>query len=219
MSEPNELETTIRLTYHSNALEGNKLSMDDVRAILSGNFEPEYASYRDILETRSHADAMRETFFPVCRDTEILETDLKMFHRVFFTPFDRREAGAWRTQPVYVRTSTGWKEFPDYRKIQNLVSETFSELGRLDCGRSPLERAALLHFRIVSIHPFVDGNGRSVRFLSAAAAVQGGCSPVYMPAESRKEYIASLERGESAFVDFFLETASLQEPESREPRL
>ena len=67
----------------------------------------------------------------------------------------------------------------------------------------PFRQAGYLMFLVSEVHPFVDGNGRSVRFLSAAAAVQGGCSPVYIPAESRKEYIASLERGESAFIDFF----------------
>lgn len=195
------------LTYHSNAIEGNKLSLDNVRSILVDDIEPDGASFRDIAETRSHAESMVKTFFPACRDTELLETDLKMFHRIFFAPFDRREAGSWRTEPVVMKTSSGWRSFPEYREIPGLVSKVFAELGRLECGVSPLERAALLHYRLVSIHPFVDGNGRAVRLLSAVATVQGGYRPVYIPVEFRDEYMKSLENGENAFVQFFLEFA------------
>lgn len=209
-----DIETIVRLTCHSNALEGNKLSAEEVRSILVDSVEPESASFRDVLETRSHAESMHETFFFACADSELLETDLKMFHRVFFAPFDRREAGAWRTEPVVLRSSSGWKEFPDFRRVPSLVRDTFSELGPLDCGREPLERAALLHFRLVSIHPFVDGNGRSVRLLAAAAAVQGGYPPLHIPASSRAEYIAALEAGERAFVDFFHRVADEQTAES-----
>lgn len=192
----------IRLTYHSNAIEGNSMSEEDVKNLLLHDIEPGNVSFKDIVETKTHALSMSENFSSIASDTVVLETDLKIFHRTFFTPFDRREAGFYRTEPVMLRNKDTWVQFPDFRKVPSLVAEVFRELGDLQKCACPVERAAKLHFRLVSIHPFIDGNGRAVRLLSSAALCQGGYAPLYIPVERRMEYMESIATGEARFVEF-----------------
>lgn len=115
----------ICLTYHSNAIEGNSMSKEDVRNLLLHDIEPGNVSFKDIVETKTHALSMSENFSSIASDTVVLETDLKIFHRAFFTPFDRREAGFYRTEPVMLRNKDTWVQFPDFRKVPSLVAEVF----------------------------------------------------------------------------------------------
>ena len=61
-------------------------------------------------------------------------------------------------------------------------------------GPNPGVRAVLGHFIFVYIHPYMDGNGRIVRFLMNVMLAPGGFSWTVIPVEKRKEYMAALEK-------------------------
>ena len=59
---------------------------------------------------------------------------------------------------------------------------------------SALVRAVLGHFFYVYIHPYMDGNGRTARFVMNSQLVTGGYPWVVVPVEQRQEYMAALEK-------------------------
>ena len=72
---------------------------------------------------------------------------------------------------------------------------------------NPIEFAALLHLRLVSIHPFIDGNGRTSRLVMNLALLQDGYQFALIPPICRADYLSTIRRyqrkGDSKpFVDF-----------------
>ena len=199
-----QVEDIVRLTYHSNALSGSPLSYGETEALIAHGLTVRGASMGDILETSGYAASMRSSVIGMSKDTVLLETDFTNLHRIFFEQVDAREAGVYRREPVFVRLKGTGEEhyFPDWPMVPALVKQVFSELGDLPSRMHPVDRAAKLHYRLVSIHPFVDGNGRAARLLMNVALMQHGYPPTYIPAELRDSYIDSLMAGEKRFVEF-----------------
>jgi Fic family protein len=68
----------------------------------------------------------------------------------------------------------------------------------------PVERAALAHFRLVHIHPFVDGNGRTARLLMNLILIREGYPPAVIRRERRPEYYDALGRAHEGDTNPFL---------------
>ena len=77
-------------------------------------------------------------------------------------------------------------------KVPELMSEFVSWLQKSD--DNPLTIAVDAHFKLVSIHPFVDGNGRTARLLMNLLLMQAGYPPAIIRKEDRNQYISSIER-------------------------
>lgn len=72
-------------------------------------------------------------------------------------------------------------------------------MAALQCDNSdhPIKIATDAHFKLVSIHPFVDGNGRTARLLMNLLLMQAGYPPAIVRKEDRNAYITSLEKGQT----------------------
>ena len=111
----------------------------------------------------------------------------------------------WRDRPVIVTGSDYVFPAPadidgEMRKLEQWAAE---ERDRLH----PVEFAALLHLKLVTVHPFIDGNGRTGRLLMNLALLQDGYQLAVIPPICRVEYLAAIRRyqlrGEARpFVDF-----------------
>jgi Fic family protein len=93
-----------------------------------------------------------------------------------------------------------------------LIAEMFAWLKncKLESVNSIVETAISAHLKIVKIHPFTDGNGRSARLFMNTILMQNSLPPIDILPESRKDYLQSLENSDeqspSEFTDFILYT-------------
>jgi Fic family protein len=83
---------------------------------------------------------------------------------------------------------------PNAMKVPELMSEFISWLHKNN--DHPVTIAVDAHFKLVSIHPFVDGNGRTARLLMNLLLLQAGSLPAIVQKEERKQYIAGIEKAQ-----------------------
>ncbi|MCF7899708.1 Fic family protein, partial [Candidatus Babeliales bacterium] len=115
--------------------------------------------------------------------------DILEIHRIILHDIDPANAGKFRT--VMVRILGSNKIFPNYLKVPVLMDEFINWLSTVQ--DHPVKIAAMAHFKLVNIHPFVDGNGRTARLLMNLILLQNGYPFAIIKKEDRKRYIDALE--------------------------
>ncbi len=93
--------------------------------------------------------------------------------------------------------------FPNAAKVPELMTEFMQWLHA--AHDHPIKIATVAHFKLVNIHPFVDGNGRTARLLMNLVLLQNGYPLAIIQKEDRKQYIEAIEtaRTKNSFDDFF----------------
>lgn len=195
----------IGLTWSSNALEGNTLTMSETKVLLEDGLTVGGKPLRDTFEALGHAQAY-DFMFTLLGSRRITEADVLTMHQMFYTQIDSQEAGRYRDRPVFI---TGSKHnVCAAEQISQAMSQLFQWAGS-DRGKyHPAEFAAQLHKRFVFIHPFIDGNGRIARLLMNTVLIQDGYMQAVIPPVLRQEYIDLLERAhqdDRPFMDFIAE--------------
>lgn len=192
----------IGLTWSSNALEGNTLTISETKVLLEDGLTVGGKPLRDALEAVGHADAY-DFMFTLLRKREITEQDILMMHHLFYRSIDEKKAGRYRDIEVFITGSAHSVCKVDLiqEEMTGLISWMNSERGNYH----PVEFAALLHKRFVFIHPFVDGNGRVARLLMNTALIQDSYMLAVIPPVLRQEYITTLEQAhddDKMFTEF-----------------
>ncbi|MBU4099025.1 Fic family protein, partial [Patescibacteria group bacterium] len=103
---------------------------------------------------------------------------------------------AGRLRTVAVRLKGSETILPNALKVPELMNDFISWL-KSENTDNPIKIAADTHFKLVSIHPFVDGNGRTARLLMNLLLMQEGFPPAIIRKEDRSSYIKSLETGQT----------------------
>ena len=106
---------------------------------------------------------------------------------------DYTNAGRYRS--VSVRISGSTVVLPNPRKVPDLMAE-FVEWLEKEHSLHPVELAAEAHYRLVTIHPFVDGNGRTARLLMNMILLMTGYPAAIIRKRDRLVYIGSLEKAQ-----------------------
>lgn len=181
----------VRWTYHSNAIEGNTLTLRETKVVLEG-ITIGGKSLREHLEAVNHRDAILLLEELVQKNEPLDEWTIKSLHHLILKGINGDNAGRYRT--VNVRISGAEHLPPD----QLLVPELMEKFIAWHCGEAmalhPVERAARVHSDFVKIHPFVDGNGRTSRLLMNLELVKSGYPAAVLPVERRLEYYAALDQ-------------------------
>ncbi len=196
----------VGLTYTSNALEGNALTETETKIILEEGITIGGKTLRDHLEVIGHGDALH--FLYACVDNKfITEEDVKKLHRLFYYRIDESNAGVYRKSKAYI---TGSKyPLPLPAAIHDLMRVFINELVELRTREHPVICAAQAHKKFVFIHPFVDGNGRTARFLMNLVLMQEGYVAAMIPSLVRHGYIAALEKTHTDDGDFVMLIAQM----------
>lgn len=181
----------VELTYNSNAIEGNTLTRAETALVVEKGLTVEGKTLPEHLEAINHAEALDYIKELASKKRpELTETDLLNLHRLILKKIDDANAGRYRTVDVSISGSD--VKLPSPVKVPELMEQFMSWL----TGTSELHPAKLAidaHFRLVSIHPFIDGNGRTARLLMNLLLMQAGFPPAVIRNEVRREYIESLE--------------------------
>lgn len=183
----------IELTYTSNAIEGNTLSRAETALVVEKGLTVEGKTLDEHLEAINHAQAYKLiTSLANLKRKDVTEHYILEIHRLILQKIDDVNAGRYRT--VAVRIAGSRAIMPNPVKVPHLMDEFIVWLTK--ARGNELVIAADAHFRLVSIHPFVDGNGRTARLLMNLLLMQAGFPPAIIRKEDRKRYIDSIETGQ-----------------------
>lgn len=177
-------------TYHSNAIEGNTLTLRETQVVLEG-ITIGGKSVVEHLEVINHKDAIMFLLDLVNSDTELSEWNIKNIHALILKEIDNNNAGKYRNANVKI---TGATQNPvDYLKVPEEMEKLIIKYNDWD-KYHPLIRVALLHGEFVFIHPFIDGNGRTARLLMNFEAIKCGYLPIIIRTDIRAKYYETLDK-------------------------
>lgn len=166
-----------RTVYHGTHIEGNELSFDQAKEVMEG--KDVLAHERDIQEIINYRNVTKLLDELVAKRGDYLVQDLLDIHTDAVTKIVPEEkVGVLRTTQVVIREEgTGEVIFapPPSVEVPYLLEDFFEWLNSIDAKEvHPVLRAGIAHYILVAIHPFVEGNGRSVRAFSNLLMMREG---------------------------------------------
>lgn len=210
----------VKDSYHSLSIEGYRVTEGLIEKVRSGNWNPSDNSrdseQRNALAARGYYQA-----FGAVKDSvrkiltggqpgKIVADDFSTWHFELFQPcitagiIKASDLAGYRSHQVYIRNSKHTPLNPDALRD---AMPTFCDL--LSKEENAYVRAILGHFFFVYIHPYMDGNGRTARFIMNTLLVTAGLPWTVIPVEQRSSYMAALEKASiegkiSDFAQFIL---------------
>ena len=179
----------VLLTYHSNAIEGNTLTLYETKIVIEEGVTISGQPLRYYLEARNHAEALdqvqalADAKVPISTDTVLL------LHRLMMDDV-LPDAGQWRKGYVHIRGASFAPPHP--REVPQLMRDWATWLEQDGLAYTPVLRAGLAHVMFEAIHPFSDGNGRVGRLLLNLMLLRAGYPPALLPQEWRTGYMHGL---------------------------
>lgn len=185
----------VEWTHHSTAIEGNTLTLQETMVVLKHGITIGGKSLREHLEVVGHRKAIDfvESLARVGRP--LTEEDLKALHRLVLAGIEGAMAGQYRR--VQVRIAGSRYLPPPPQEVPRRMKEFVAWLEYAEVpDLHPVFVAAKAHLELVTIHPFVDGNGRTARLLQNLLLMRRGFPPAVIRVEERAEYYRALERAQ-----------------------
>lgn len=178
-------EFLIDFTYNSNAIEGNTLTLQETALIINEGITIAKKPLKDHLEVMGHKDAYYFIEELVKQKTDLSEKVIKDIHSLVLIdkPKDR---GVYRRLPVRIMGAIHEPPQPFLVPVQ--MYELIVEYNEMRNTMHPVERAALFHLKFESIHPFIDGNGRTGRLLLNLELMQEGYPAINVKFGDRRRY-------------------------------
>jgi len=216
----------IEWTYNSNALEGNTLTLGETAFFLREGLTSEGKPLKDFLEAKNHAEAIHALENMVHDKKNITEHFIKSLHQILLDGIEYTHAkgrngqlikkpltpGKYKTRPNHVLTVSGnIHHYTEPEQVQIEMEKLIQWYRSAEAQSiSAIERAAIFHYRFVSIHPFDDGNGRIARLLMNLILMKDGFPPCVIRNENRKYYLSELEKVDNtqnfnSFLSFIIE--------------
>jgi Fic family protein len=155
----NEVFST-ELTYNSNAIEGNTLSLQETSLVINDGILPEGKTLREVNEVKNHLEAIN---FILGYKGDLNELFILKIHKLILKDIFPRFTGVYRDRNVRIAGST--IKLPDHNKIPSLMKNLIYWYKENKNKLHPYELAILFSMKFVTIHPFIDGNGRVSRLL------------------------------------------------------
>ncbi|MBI2668407.1 Fic family protein [Candidatus Woesearchaeota archaeon] len=181
----------IKFTYDSNRIEGSTITLKETAKILEQGIAPLNKPIEDIKETEAH----RQVFQEMMKHQKNLTLPIILYwHKLLFQHTKPDIAGKIRTHHVKVAGSK--TEFPLPAELDTLLREFIQWYHHHQEKLHPLELAALVHLKFVSIHPFSDGNGRTSRLLMNFVLHHYRYPMLNIKYSNRDSYYNSLERAQ-----------------------
>lgn len=185
----------LELTYTSNAIEGNTLTAAETMLVIEKGITIGGKPLKDHLEAVDLYDALRYARALAQRGTVLTEADVRQLHSLVVKRSNPDIAGRYADQGRYVLTDTGRHAFPSPAEVPALMGDFAAWMA---ASPDAPATAFTAHRRLVDIHPFNDGNGRTARLLMNLILLRGGYPPVAVRPLDRPAYINALQQAQAA---------------------
>ncbi|AYD48897.1 Fic family protein [Arachidicoccus soli] len=183
----------LEYTYESNRIEGNTLTLQETALVVEKGLTIGGKSMQEHLEAINHSFAIDFVKELVKSKTPFTETVLLDIHNLILKSINNENAGKYRNVQVLIG---GAKHVPPQpylvpKQMEDMFIWYNENKGKLH----PILLAGELHERMVTIHPFIDGNGRTSRLLMNLVLLQNGFPIAILKGDtdSRLQYYSALE--------------------------
>lgn len=196
----------LEMTYNSNAIEGNSLTLKETYLVLSEGITIKGKPLKDHLEAKDQHEALEFLFGLVnpVRKSTISEHLIRNLHQIVMQKTDVEYGGKYRTSNVFIGGADHTP--PDALQVSGEMQDLMKWFVKERKKLHPIELSALLHHKFVFIHPFFDGNGRTARLIMNLVLMQAGYPLAVILKNDRKKYyrvLALADDGDtSQFVRF-----------------
>lgn len=169
-----ERNNLVQSSYVSSSIEGNPLSLPEVTNLLLGDRVP---TNRDEKEVRNYFEILKQ--LPSWKELGLTSEIMLEIHKKLMSGIKDEIAGTIRNTPVVVGTKDTIGKIriqhePPYHQSQEILSAVDQLFGWLNKADIPIPlKAGIWHHQFVYIHPFIDGNGRTCRLLTALVFLKG----------------------------------------------
>ena len=186
-----EEDFIVRFTYNTNAIEGNRLSLRETSMILMENIIPAGATPNDYNETINSKDCYE---FINNYAGEFNQKFLLKIHGLLTKNTNCKIVGKYRDHDVRI-SGSNWIP-PSYKKIREEMRKIFQWYYFERKKLHPVELGAILHNKLVRLHPFSDGNGRTSRVVMNWIFMKNTFPMFYVELRDKINYYEAIEEGD-----------------------
>jgi Fic family protein len=195
-----EHKLRVELTYASNAIEGNTLTLRETQLLIDEGITPASGKkLREIHEAINHNEAVKLVYRLAELKHPVSEREIMDMHALVLKNIDDNWAGRYRGTRVFVVGSPLIP--PGHHHVPQLMAEFIEWLSK--ASDHPARMAADAHYKFAKIHPFVDGNGRTARLLMNLILLKNDYPLAVIPADERAEYIGSMDEADRGNITPF----------------
>jgi Fic family protein len=186
----------INFTYDTQKIEGSTLTLRETANLLQHNITPPNKPSRDVKEAESHS----KIFYEMLNYNKDLSLQIILkWHYELLKDTRSDIAGKIRTRQVWIAGSKFLPSSP--AEVPALIDEIIRWYNKNKDKVNPVELAALMHLKFVTIHPFIDGNGRISRILMNFILKSNKFPMLNVPYKNRTGYYNALERAQTKKTD------------------
>lgn len=181
---------TVEWTYNSNSIEGNTLSLRETQMVLQDGITIKGKSLREHFEAKNHERAIN-LLYKLVDDQKIISIhEVLSLHGLVLNSIEEEFAGRLRNGGV--RISGANFVPPNALKVSGLLDDLFTFVETNPLNLNIIELATIFHHRFVWIHPFFDGNGRTIRLAMNLLLMKQGFPPAIILTNDRIKYYTAL---------------------------
>jgi Fic family protein/DNA-binding XRE family transcriptional regulator len=201
----------LEYTFESNRIEGNTLTLKETDLVINEGITISGKSMREHLEAINHQDAVLFIKDIINKKTDLKERDLLQLHNLILRGIDIENAGKYRSVQVMIKGSRHMPPQPFL--VPKQMEEIFLWYELHKNKMHPILLAAEMSEKIVTVHPFIDGNGRASRLWMNLILLKNGYVIANIKGDNntRMKYYECLEKAQvddnkSSFLEFIANT-------------
>jgi Fic family protein/plasmid maintenance system antidote protein VapI len=184
----------LEYTFESNRIEGNTLTLKETDLVINEGLTISGKTMREHLEAINHKEAIEYVKQLIDKKAEVNEREVLSVHSLILRGIDQQKAGKYRGVQVMIKGSKYVPPAPYL--VTKQMEEYFIWYKTNKTKIHPVILAAEMHERLVTIHPFIDGNGRTSRLIMNLILLKHGyvIANIKGDATSRMAYYNALEK-------------------------
>lgn len=180
----------IEWIYNSNSIEGNTLTLKETQMVIQDGITIGGKALREHFEAINHEKAIDHLYSIVNKDYQLRTIDILSLHGYIMRNIDDDYAGRLRDGGVRI-TGANFTP-PNAGKVPDLLDELIDYVTANPLQLNEVMLATIFHHKMVWIHPFFDGNGRTVRLAMNLLLLRKGFPPAIILKNDRKKYYSAL---------------------------
>ncbi len=226
ISKENELRIMQKFrldwNYHSNSIEGNSLNYGETKALILFGITAQGKPLKDHFEVRGHDEAIKWVLDIVKEERPLSENFIRELHKLILKEPYKVDAitpdgeptkktvhiGEYKKTPNHVKTETGEIfRFATPEETPIMMAELIDWYRKKEENpeTNPILLAAKFHYYFIRIHPFDDGNGRTVRILMNFILLKHGYPPVVIKTSDKAQYFSVLQQADAGDMEPFFD--------------